>query len=117
MKSDLENQFLTLWKEQAAANKMQVETPISEYTFHPERKWRFDFAWPRFKLAVEIDGGSFTRGRHNTGMGSHLDKNKKNAAAALGWRILSFDVRHLKEPEYVFETIIESLTGSIDPPE
>ena len=31
--------------------------PVTEYRFHPERRWRADFAWPEKKLLVEVDGG------------------------------------------------------------
>lgn len=30
---------------------------IPEYRFHPTRKWRFDFAIPHIKVAIEIEGG------------------------------------------------------------
>jgi hypothetical protein len=28
--------------------------PELEMGFHASRKWRFDYAWPEFKIAVEI---------------------------------------------------------------
>ncbi len=31
--------------------------PAREYRFHRERRWRFDFAWPDYKVAVEVEGG------------------------------------------------------------
>lgn len=33
----------------------------TEYRFHPTRKWRFDFAFPVYKVALEIEGGSYIR--------------------------------------------------------
>ncbi len=65
-----------------------------EYRFHPTRRWRFDWSWPKSKLAVEIDGGQWVGrgGRHN----SDKDREKLNAAAALGWRVLRFSGRMLK---------------------
>jgi very-short-patch-repair endonuclease len=54
------------------------------------RKWRFDFAWPARKLAVEIDGGAFSGGRHTTGDGFRRDLEKSNAAVMAGWRVLHF---------------------------
>ena len=49
--------------------------------------WRFDFAWPEHKLAVEIDGAPGF-GRHTTAAGFKSDCRKSNAALILGWRVL-----------------------------
>lgn len=65
-----------------------IPAPTPEYRFHPERKWRFDFAWPDKLLALEIEGGVFTGGRHSRGAGMLADMEKYNAAAILGWRVL-----------------------------
>lgn len=64
--------------------------PQLEYRFHPERKWRFDQAWPHLKLAVECEGGIWSRGRHTRGIGYIADCEKYNAAALAGWRVLRF---------------------------
>lgn len=63
---------------------------IKEYIFHPTRKWRFDYAIPSLKIAIEIDGGVWTNGRHNRATGYLGDLKKFNAAASLGWRVLKF---------------------------
>ena len=65
-------------------------TWVAEYRFHPTRKWRFDFACPDAMLAFEIDGGTWTGGRHTTGSGYEKDCEKLNAAAELGWIVLRF---------------------------
>jgi len=62
----------------------------AEYRFHPVRKWRFDFAWPKLKIAVEIDGGTWASGRHTRGGGYEKDCEKLNAAALLGWFVFRF---------------------------
>lgn len=69
--------------------------PVTEYAFHPERGWRFDFAWPEYKLALEVDGGVYTGGRHVQPQGFLKDKEKFNNAAPLGWRILYCTPRSL----------------------
>jgi very-short-patch-repair endonuclease len=61
-----------------------------EYHFHPLRKWRFDFADAKNKIAVELEGGVWVEGRHNRGSGFTKDAEKYNEAASLGWRILRY---------------------------
>ena len=63
---------------------------VKEYKFHPERRWRFDFAIPKYKIAIEIDGGVWTYGRHNRASGYIKDMEKMNAAASSGWLVLHF---------------------------
>lgn len=65
---------------------------VCEHKFHPTRRWRFDFAWPNEKLAVEIEG----RGRHQTFIGFRNDCEKYNAALLLGWRVLRFPAADVK---------------------
>lgn len=65
-----------------------VSAPYTEYRFHPERKWRFDYAWPSRKIALEVEGGVWTNGRHTRGKGFLGDLEKYNTAAAMGWRVL-----------------------------
>jgi very-short-patch-repair endonuclease len=67
-----------------------------EYRFHPIRKWRFDFAFPAQGLAVEIEGGVWTGGRHTSGAGFTKDMEKYNTAALRGWRLLRFTPRQVK---------------------
>ena len=60
---------------------------ISEHKFHPTRKWRFDFAMPALMLAIEIEGGGWSGGRHTTGAGFAKDLEKYDAAHRLGWTV------------------------------
>lgn len=62
--------------------------PVLELRFAPPRRWRFDLAFPAHKVAVEIDGGTWTGGRHTTGLGFLRDAEKLNEAALLGWLVL-----------------------------
>lgn len=59
-----------------------------EYRFDRERKWRFDYAFPEQKVALEVEGGVWTRGRHTRGSGYVKDMEKYSEAAAQGWRIV-----------------------------
>lgn len=58
-----------------------------ELIFHPTRKWRFDFAWPEQKIALEIDGAVHQGGRHTQGVGFVKDCEKMNEATILGWQV------------------------------
>jgi len=93
-----------IWaREEAAAKRRALEevfahhvhahklpAPEREFAFHPERKWRFDFAWPSFWIAVELDGGTRSGGRHVRGQGFEHDAEKMNAAAGLGWKVFRY---------------------------
>lgn len=61
-----------------------------EMRFHAERKWRFDFASPRYYIAIEIEGAVWTGGRHTRGGGFEKDCEKYNEATLIGWRILRY---------------------------
>lgn len=61
---------------------------VRELRFHPVRRWRFDYAIPEHKIAVEVEGGVWTQGRHTRPRGFLGDMEKYNTATALGWRIL-----------------------------
>lgn len=66
----------------------KLPEPVPEYKFHPTRKWRFDWCWPTQKIALEIEGGVYTRGRHTRGKGYENDVRKYNAATLLGWKVI-----------------------------
>ena len=65
-----------------------LEAPVAEYKFHPDRRWRMDFAWPDDLLAVEVEGGTWVNGRHNRGSGFEKDAEKYAEALCLGWKVL-----------------------------
>jgi len=57
-----------------------------EYRFAaPERQWRSDIAFPSAKVAVEIDGGIWSYGRHNRAASMLNDMEKGNGYSARGW--------------------------------
>ena len=76
------------------------------------RKWRFDFCWPDYKLAVELHGGNFVHGGHNRGMHQTSDYDKGNEAVKLGWRVLTFGTIAMKKPDDVVEYVAEVMTNA-----
>jgi len=64
---------------------------VIEYRFHSTRRWRFDLAFPVARVALEVDGGVYTQGRHIRPAGFIGDREKGNEAAILGWRVLHAD--------------------------
>lgn len=62
--------------------------PVREHSFCMHRDWRFDYAWPDFRIALELEGGTFAGGRHSTGAGMRADMEKYNEAALRGWLVL-----------------------------
>lgn len=69
--------------------------PVSELVFAPPRRFRFDFAWPDARLALEIDGGLFSGGGHVRGAHILTTHEKMNLAAVAGWRVLYTTPRQL----------------------
>jgi very-short-patch-repair endonuclease len=73
--------------------------PERQFKFDPDRNWRFDFAWVDQRVAVEIEGGIWSRGKsgHTSGAGITRDAEKSNAAQLQGWLVLRFVESHLKD--------------------
>jgi hypothetical protein len=67
-----------------------LPAPAFEYRFDLRRKWRFDVAWafPKCPIALEVQGGIWSNGRHTRGAALLKEWEKLNEAACQGWRIL-----------------------------
>ena len=87
--------------------------PVKEYRFHPTRKWRFDYAIPALKIAVECDGGVWTGGRHVSPKGYMKDMEKFNAAAELGWVVLKYTPQQLVTIGTI-ETLRATITKKVE---
>lgn len=85
-----------------------------EFLFASEigRKFRADFAWPEKKILAEIEGGSWSNGRHSRGIGFEEDCVKYNIAALLGYRVFRF-TPGLVESGYAIATIKNALAGKV----
>lgn len=80
--SALEERFLTLCR------CWRLPEPVREHRFDPVRKWRFDFCWLDAGIAVELEGGVWSRGRHTRGAGFTEDARKYNTAVISGYRVI-----------------------------
>lgn len=80
---------------------------LPEVRFHPQRKWRIDVAACRGgvlphqpfmpALAIEIEGGAWTRGHHVRGKGFIDDLEKYNMLTELGWRVLRYTPAQIRD--------------------
>ena len=67
-----------------------------EYRFAAPRRWKFDFANPSLMVALEVEGGTWSRSRHTSGKGYAADCEKYSTAAVMGWRVLRFTTDQVK---------------------
>ena len=107
--STLEARFDQVWRLLKPAS---APDPVAEHRFAPPRRWRFDRAWPTEQVAVELEGGVWTAGRHTRGAGFPGDLEKLNAAVVLGWLVLRYAADDLRtRPAAVVDEIAGLLRG------
>jgi very-short-patch-repair endonuclease len=87
--------------------------PEREYRFHDKRRWRFDFAYPDDKIAIEVQGGIWARGAHARGTGLERDYEKLNAAQMLGWSVYQFSRKVIDSGEAI-EILEKVLTANVN---
>lgn len=94
---------------------LRLPTFLREHRFAKEshgRNWRFDFYWPEYLVAVEIEGlvvrkiggETVVTGRHATITGMREDMDKYNHAALLGIYVLRFEQGTIKGGEPIAMT-------------
>jgi very-short-patch-repair endonuclease len=106
MKSELEETLALFIRAEG------LPKPEREYMFAKSigRRWRFDFAYPERKVAIECEGGTWSRGRHTRGSGFAKDCEKYNQAVAMDWKVLRF-TKSMIESGKAIEMIKEVLDG------
>ncbi len=75
--------------------EIEGTTWVSEFVFHPTRRWRADFVEPNYRWLVECEGATYSGGRHVTGKGFENDCEKYAEAAVLGWTVLRFTTNQI----------------------
>jgi very-short-patch-repair endonuclease len=79
LESELEAWFLREWL------KRCKNRPVLQYKFHHYRQFRFDFAWPTKKVAVEVQG---IGPGHCSLKGMNSDYEKHMEAIKLNWKVV-----------------------------
>lgn len=108
----------TLAREQARAKREGLELALyqqlralgltvglhRQWRFHVSRAWRFDLCYPapEAKLAIEVDGGTWSNGAHSRGAGIEKDCEKLAAAVILGWRVMRATTNQVKDGTAAF---------------
>jgi very-short-patch-repair endonuclease len=102
----LEEAFAALWAERG--NGLAPEREF-KFALAVGRKFRLDFAWPGRLLAVEMEGVK----DHASIKGLRRDTVKGNLAVRLGWRVLRYTGRCLKDrPAEVVVEVVELLEAA-----
>lgn len=92
-----------------------IPWPTQEHQFALPRKWRFDYAWVKEKIAIEKEGGVWTHGRHTRGQGFINDLEKYNAAQLLGWRVFRFTPKQFDSGEvnkFILDNLVDLSKGA-----
>ena len=69
---------------------------VTEFKFCDSRRWRSDFHLTGTKILIEVEGGTWSGGRHTRGKGYEQDCEKYNWAAANGWTVLRYTTGQVK---------------------
>lgn len=72
----------------------------SELKVTKMRGWRFDYSYPELRIAIEVHGGIFTKGRHVRPLGFMEDRRKMNEAQLQGWIVLEFPVPDIENTPF-----------------
>jgi very-short-patch-repair endonuclease len=92
--SKIEEDFLVLWKK-----KYPLATLDREKQLIPDRRFRFDFVHNPSRVAIEIQGGTYSRlpKFHGTGRGLDRDYEKNNLAQYHGYLVFQLSCKMITE--------------------
>jgi very-short-patch-repair endonuclease len=88
--SFLETRFLQL------VRSVGLPEPVSQFQIRlsDTAGVRVDFAYPDWKVAIELDGARY----HSGALARRRDRHRDNRLSALGWRVLRFDWNDVTTP-------------------
>lgn len=66
---------------------------VTEFKFHPTRKFRFDFAMPELQQSYEYEGIYNEKSGHTFYTGYNKDCRKYNLATLHGWKVFRFTAK------------------------
>jgi len=101
--TDLE--ALLLWQLKDAG----LPEPTVQFKAIADRRYRWDFAYPDYRLLIEVQGGTWVANTgHTSGRGVARDCEKANLATVNGWRVLLFTGDMVKDGT-ALDTIIKAM--------
>lgn len=71
----------------------------------PGRRFRFDFVITGSDLVIEVEGGTWSGGRHTSGVGFRSDCFKYNKALELGYRVLRYTTDMVTKGEAIAQVM------------
>ena len=82
---------------------------VKEHQFDLQRKFRFDYAVPELKLAIEYEGLMSDKSGHTTIAGYSKDCSKYNLATAQGWKVLRYTALNYSDLAQDIELFLRNL--------
>lgn len=89
--------FIRTWREHGYAQQ-----PETEYRFSETRNFKLDYAFPEFKLGIEIHGFGWG---HQAQQHLATDCEKIRHAIELGWLIIPFTTRCISTHEKCYDAV------------
>lgn len=106
-KVSIEKQTIQLILEQFK-NQNLITDFVTEMKFDEVRRFRFDWAIPDMKLAIEYEGIFSKKSRHTTVSGYSTDVEKYNLATTQGWSVLRYTAANYLNFEQDLTKLIKS---------
>ena len=92
---------------------METNGFVREHKFQHDRRWKMDYAHIPLCIAIEVEGGVWSFGRHTRGTGFLNDIEKYNAATLAGWALLRCTPDMIKTGEAY--QLVERALKELDP--